>query len=606
MSTKQGEVKYVPYQQDGEPPRRAAVTTVDFPLDGLSDNDLQILGHLVEAAEAMNPIFRYQYEPRTFIIRPMLKRLIKVAEGEEKEKLQHYLTLLDLQNSPYALLPRKNHLLQISRERLYEIAEKACDDCNQRLNAVIDLLTEPHETPDKAHFYPDDFTDEEFEAIEKHPVNSRIMRDVDGKPIVVLNEVRYKKALKPAIKHLRAARDLAEDPGLRLYLDAKITELEHGSTEARRVADFTWIRHNNPVDIVISTALEVYLDNYRNARGAATGGVYVRNREADELLQALVERVSYWEANAPWTHKRTEIDPETLPKLKFVDVLAWSGDQVTGPFTTIAQSLPNDEWVMRNVGTVNMVYLNTGKAVHRVAGQLAAEEFLTKDEFEQVKDHLFQANQLHSALHEIGHTTGMMASELKDRNANEMLQEEYSFLEESRAELFGLWSLQKLVEDKVLDATTARACYDGMLVTMVTSLKFDPVQAHNKARNGMFHWFEAKGIIERVEENGKLKFRITHDTAHETVHEMLGQIGDIKAHGKKDEAISLREANVHTDDLKEQVEERTADFPLGRGLIFPRLKKDTNGRYLRELEYPDHFSDQIKFNLEPDGLESVG
>ncbi len=310
-------------------------------------------------------------------------------------------------------------------------------------------------------------------------------------------------------------------------------------------------------------------------------------------MKALVDHVPDWEANAPWTWKKSEINPETLPKLKFVDVLTWAGDYVSGPFTTIAQSLPNDEWVIQNIGTVNMVYMNTGKAVHSVGGNLAASEFLSKAEYDSSKDLLFDANQLHSALHEIGHTTGRMSDENAGKQPRDFLEDEYSYLEETRAELFGLWSLEALVKDEVITAETARACYNGMLISMITSLKFDPVQAHNKARNGMFHLFMDKGLIQTVVEDGKTRYFIDHSVAHAVVSDLLGEIGNIKSVGDKQAAVDFREKYVFTDDLKPEIEERTADFPLGRGLIFPELVRDGD-KYKAELEYPE-FRNQSKF-----------
>lgn len=598
MANTNDTITYIPYRQKDEPPRKAALNKVDFSLDGFTDDEIQVLGHLMEAAELMNPIFRDQFEPRTFKLIDLVANMINVAEGETLEKLNNYAVMLDLQNSPYALLPRKNHILDIPEEELKKLAAVAGGDTPELFAEVGNLLTEGIDTPDKANYYPDDLTDTEYESLGDRStiVNSSVVRDNWGVPVVLLNEDRYKETLAPIIEHIKAARDLTKDLGFRLYLDAKILELEVGTEEARRLADYTWVRHDSKIDIVISTALEVYLDNYKNARGSATGGVYVKNEAASELLTALVSRVPYWETNAPWDNKKTEIDPETLPKLKFVDVLSWSGDYVTGPFTTIAQSLPNDEWVIQNVGTVNMVYMNTGKSVHAVAGNLAAGEFLLKSEFETVKDLIFEANQLHSALHEIGHTTGIMDPEHRSGQARDYLEEEYSFLEEARAELFGLWSLAKLVEDGVIPAEKARACYDGMLITMITSLKFDPVQAHNKARNGMFHYFKEKGIINRTEEGGEIRYSIDHNKAHAVVSEMLALVANIKASGDKQGAIDLREKYVYADELKAEVERRTQNFPLGRGLIFPRLKKDGD-TYLPELEYTS-FSDQPKFEYE--------
>ncbi len=591
------EIIYVPYRQAGEPQRKAAVISVPFNIDNYTDTEIQILGHLAEAADLMNSIFRDQYEPKTGLIRQLLRMLLRVAEGETREKLYNYSIMLDLQNSPYALLPRKNALLDVSIEELNELADKAGGPSKRLLGDVGLLMTTGFETPDFANFYPVDFTDEEYEELgeDANVVNSSVIRDYDGEPLVILNEDLYRDSLVPVVEHLRAARELVEDPGFQLYLDAKIIELETGSEESRRIADYTWVRHDYKIDIVISTAIEVYLDNYKNARGAAAGGVFVRNDSAEKLLQAFVDHVPQWEANAPWTHKKTEIDPDTLPKLKFVDVLTWTGDYVTGPFTTIAQSLPNDEWVLKNVGTVNMVYSNTGRAVHSVAGNLSAECFLTKSEYEKVKDLLFEANQLHSALHEIGHTTGMMDPDHSSGQPRDYLEEEYSFLEETRAELFGLWSLEILIEDNVISPEMARACYDGMLITMITGLKFDPVQAHNMARNGMYHYFVEKGAIKQVEEDGATKFQLDHKTAKQVTTEMLKMIADLKAGGDKNNTVAFREKYVYTDPLKDEVEKRTSDFPLGRGLNFPSINKEGE-KYTGELKY-NEFTEQPKFNI---------
>lgn len=591
-------IQHIPYRQEGEPPRKAALVPVEVNLDGLSDNDIQVLGHLIDAANIMNPIFRDQFDYRTADLYGFVTTLLQKAEGDDRTALENYRTMLNLQNGPWSLLPRKNLIVDLPEQRLRELADSTYDTLPEDLDELVTLMTVGHATPDYANFYPHDITDDEVRELGDvvKIVNSSVIRDAEGDLFVVYNEDRYSETLRDAVDHLKAARDLAEDPGLHLYLDAKILELQAGTDEARRLADYTWVRHDSPLDVVISTALEVYLDNYRNFHGAASGGVYVRNDAAEELLQALIGRVEEWEKTAPWTYRKETINPETLPKLKFVDVLTWAGDYVTGPFTTIAQSLPNDEWVGQNVGTVNMVYMNTGRAVHGVSGNLAAEEFLTAKEYGKIKDILFDANQLHSALHEIGHTTGRQGPDASKGQPSNYLEEEYSYIEESRAELFGLFALEALVRDKVIDETMAHACYDGMLISMITSLKFDPVQAHNKARNGMFHAMMDTGVILKVVEDGKTRFSFDHAKAHAAVCELLKEVADIKANGNKQAAVALREKNVFTDPMKAEVEERTKDFPLGRGLIFPTLKKDGD-RYLAELEYPG-FNDQPKFGIE--------
>jgi hypothetical protein len=131
---------------------------------------------------------------------------------------------------------------------------------------------------------------------------------------------------------------------------------------------------------------------------------------------------------------------------------------------------------------------------------------------------------------------------------------------------------------------------------MVQGLRFVPEQAHVKARNLMFHFFQKKGGLIEVMEDGKRKFDLNLETLDHLVEDLLGQIGNIKAAGAKDKATALRSELCFIDPLKSEIEQRTAHFPLGRGLIFPQLKKDGN-RYTATLEYPASFNDQAKFNL---------
>jgi len=307
-----------------------------------------------------------------------------------------------------------------------------------------------------------------------------------------------------------------------------------------------------------------------------------------------VERVEQFEHEAPWTWKKETINPDNLPELKFVDVLAWSGDYVTSPNTTLAQSLPNDRWVIENVGTVNMVFNNTTRAISRVSGQLMAEEFLPAGEAERVRAGLFDGSQLHSALHEIGHTTGRMDPEHSAGQPSDYLEEEYSWLEEARAELFGIWAMPLLVEDHVISQETAEASCAGFLLTLLGALRFEPVQAHTMARNLIFHAYEQEGALSTAVEAGKERFSLNPEKIYQVTADLLKTIADIKAAGDKDGAVELRERWMYPDPRRQQLDERTSMLPLGRGLIFPQLEKD-GGRYTARLRYPGSFSEQPLF-----------
>ncbi len=586
------DIVFVPYRQPGEPPRRAGIAPVPFDLEGYSERETQLLGHLVAAAESMNAVFREQVTSVTCELTGLVDRLIDASTGTLKKDLENYRTVLHLQNGPWSFLPRKNHVLSSDRAQVADLAEKI--GLQEMYGRVEPFLFDLVPLPDKANFYPEDLTDDELASLgeDARKVNTTIVRKNDGTLSVKLNEELFRDACLDAIGHLKQARALTENISFQIYLDAKIEELRTGSEEARRLADYHWVRHDSPFDIILSTAIEVYLDNWKNFKGAASGNVTVINRDAEALLGKIVAQVPALEANAPWDWRREEIDPDALPRLKFVDVVCWTGDYVTGPMTTIAQSLPNDEWVGKNVGTVNMVYGNTGRAVHSISGTMIANEFLSQAVVEELGDNIFDAGQLHSALHEIGHTTGRQDPD-HPGEPRDYLEAEYSALEETRAELFGMWAAERIGEAGIVRPDMVRASHYSMLLSMITSLKFEPNQAHTQARTMMWHYFDEQGAIVRREEDGYIRFELDFGKVSETIESMLRMVANIKAAGDKPAAIALKEKYCYTDPLKAEIEERTKEAPLGRGLVFPEFVQE-NGHYTGELVYPP-FIDQKKF-----------
>ena len=125
MDNNKSTVKFVPYQQKDESPRQAALARVEFSLKGLSENDIQVLGHLSDAVDLLNPIYRDQFEPQTPKIEHLLAILLKVASPAQTETISNYLTILNLQNSAYSLLPRKIIHLDLTKYVVKEVTENS-------------------------------------------------------------------------------------------------------------------------------------------------------------------------------------------------------------------------------------------------------------------------------------------------------------------------------------------------------------------------------------------------------------------------------------------------------------------------------------------------
>jgi hypothetical protein len=583
---------FIPYQQKDEAPRQAGIVKVKVPLEQMTDNQLQLIGHLNRAADEMNSIFVQQCFTGTPDIADLLEKLRAYLNAEEQQKVNEYNTILHLQNCPWTSIPRKNHLLQLEPAVVEQAAEKAGE--SDRLELYRSYLFDEVELPKRAEFYPDEMTEEQLQQFGEDGLKvNTVIRPKQGGYVAVRNETLFRDACERAAGHLSEARKWSEDPEFTIYLDAKIEELRTGSDEARRLADYHWVRHSSPVDIIISTALEVYVDGWQNAKGAACAGVLSKNSEMDALLKMFVKEVPQWERLAPWQWKRTELNPGQLPKLKFVDVWNWTGDYVSSPLTVLAQSLPNDEWVGKHIGTVNMVYKNTGDAVHTVRGDIMAEEFLPKKVIGAYGEVLFYGDQIHATLHEIGHTTGRQDPD-HPQQPSVYLKDQYSILEETRAELFGMWAAEQSVQAGIISQKVSNAGQFSMVLSMINALKFKAEQAHNIARNMIFHYLKEQGALRIVQEDGKNKVDLDLSKTFHAVVDMLGRVGDIKSSGDRDAAIQLRRQYCVEDPLKSEIEQRTQKIPLGTGLIFPILKS-SEGRFIREIEYPE-FTQQPKFS----------
>ena len=375
-----------------------------------------------------------------------------------------------------------------------------------------------------------------------------------------------------------------QDQQLNRYIQAKIEELKSGSAESRRESELAWLQNSGSIDFVIGTGIETYFDKFKGVRGAASGIVFTTDKQYESLSSKLLELLPELEERAPWKYKK-KIDASNLPRLRYVNVLAWVGYNVF-PQIVEAQSLPNDREIVDKHGSVNMVFVNIQKALARGGGMAyISEEFLPKGEMEKYSQYMPDMKIFLVAIHELGHTTG--GSSIKEPSKH--FGEEYSRLEEARCDLFSLWALPTLVQKGIISREQEIAGYYFMLAGMVNNLQFEP-RDHHGAGNMMFHYFlEKKAVVER-EEDGRIKYAVNPENMRSAVESMLAALGDIRATGDIDGLKRFKDNYLSSSD-REYFKKRLEKKSLGWGIIFPRLEH-SNGVYTGNLIYPATFREQ--------------
>ncbi|MEK6901277.1 MAG: hypothetical protein AABX37_02970, partial [Nanoarchaeota archaeon] len=314
---------------------------------------------------------------------------------------------------------------------------------SKRFFPLETLVNIPSAPPGRG-LYPSDITEEEFQQLgdDALKVNSSVVRSDDGMLYVVHHEARFRQELIPVRQSLANAYNFSSDERLKEYIKAKIEELKEGTAAQREQSNLRWLVNEGRIDFSLGTGIETYFDRFKGVRGIAEGEVYVVRDDFRELCEGIMALLPEFEATAPWQHKK-EVDGKNMPRLRFADVVTWSGFMDFFPHTVMAHSLPNEKEFRDRYGSVNVIFANVQEAIVRGGfGKYIQKEFFPNAEMALYGNLLASMHLKLTAAHEIGHTTGGMVIE---QDPTEYFGTEYSRLEEGRAEVFSLWTLPRLI-----------------------------------------------------------------------------------------------------------------------------------------------------------------
>ena len=185
---------------------------------------------------------------------------------------------------PAAVLPRDGlaarHARDGSLRRYVEINYGPWD----RLDGDRPFVPGVGPRPPGAELYPHDITKEEFErAAAGAPARAArsgaytvVRRDRPGRLTAVPYHEAYARPMRDAARKLREAAGLADDPGLRRYLELRADALE---TDDYQPSDLAWLdMKTNTLDIVIGP-IETYIDQLFGYKAAAESYVLLKDKE---------------------------------------------------------------------------------------------------------------------------------------------------------------------------------------------------------------------------------------------------------------------------------------------------------------------------------------
>ena len=486
------------------------------------------------------------------------------------------------------------------------------------MDSNVDIVAES-----AVNFY-DNVTRAEVEAFyaamvdpsDKTPVsyglNSKVVKGDDG---VVKEDVYkvgglYGNALKKICKELKKAARYAENETQKAYIADLIQYYKTGDLKLWDKYNVQWVKDTlGTVDFVNG-----FVEDYNDPLGRKAtweGLVNFKDVEASRRTELISENAQWFENNSPVDarFKKKEVKGVTA---KVINVAVLAGDCY--PAAPIGINLPNADWIRREHGSKSVTIANLTSAYNMAAQEspknLLGEFAWSDEEVALEKKYGALTSDLHTDLHEcLGHGSGQLLPETSP-NA---LGEYSSALEETRADLFGLYYLAdpKLVELGILpDMEAYKAQYSSFIrngiFTQFTRVELGKknMESHMQDRKLISEWCYRKGlsknVIEKKVRDGKTYFVVNDFEALRVLFgELLAEVQRIKSEGDYEAGKALVETYaVNIDyDLHKEVLERYSALglkPYG-GFLNPEIVPVRKGGKVVDYEivYSDSYIGQM-------------
>jgi len=496
---------------------RYATVRLTSDLSGLTENERAMIPILVHAAERMNDIYWLEmFGPRDSLLGsisdPSLRRQVEINYG------------------PW-----------------------------DRLAGDAPFVPGVGPRPKGARFYPTDMTVDEFEAAADQDNDERlrshytiVARNAEGRVEAVPYHRAFQREVHAAATLLREAAALADDVGLRRYLELRATALE---TDDYRASDEAWMdMKSNTLDIVIGP-IEVYDDKLFGYKASHEGIVLVKDREWSGRLAHYADLLPSLQAALPVPPAYRSERPGMDADLNAYDAIYCAGHANAEP--VLAINLPNDEEVALARGTRRLQLKNVMRAkfdaiVRPIADLLLAEDertYLTFDAWFEI-----------AMFHEIAHGLGIQRTLDGRDTVRRALREQAIPLEEQKADVVGLFTLARLNESGERGIAPTIGHHVAHLVDFCRMLRFGGASPYALSAASQLNFLVTHGAVLRDAASGT--YRIDADRVEPAVEEMATRMLTLQGDGDYEGVVAWYEATGAVGDDQR----RDLDRLAGRGV----------------------------------------
>ena len=373
------------------------------------------------------------------------------------------------------------------------------------------------EKPAGAQFYPQDMTEEEWQAFDDPDKNSQytmIVRDENGALKCVWYHEYFEQQIKKAASLLDDASELAGDEEFAEYLRLRAMALRNDDYFE---SDMQWMDvRNNNIDMVIGP-IENYTDARYGIKASHEAFILIKDQEWTKQLARYAAYVPELQKQLPVPEEYKREVPGSDVDLAAYDAVYYAGD-CNANSKTIAINLPNDERVQLERGTRKLQLKNAMAAKFDKILVPIASTLMTPESMDHIKFDAFFANVM---FHETAHGMGIKNTITGKGTVRNALGNQYNGIEEAKADVLGLYLVTKLAEMGVYTTTELEDNYTTFLAGIFRSVRFGVASAHGKANMIEFNYFQDMGAFTRNEQG---QYAIDFEKMLVAVEKLAGDI----------------------------------------------------------------------------------
>lgn len=493
---------------------------------------------------------------------------LNVLTEKEKQMLPFLFEAADIMNEIYwtQAYGDRNELM----EKLKTDDEKAFAMINfgpwERLNNNEPFVAGFPTKPMGAGFYPSDITVEEFEKWDdkdKTGLYTLIKRNSDGSLESVPYHVAYKTEVEKAATLIRKAAALAEDAGLKKYLELRAEAL---LTDDYYDSDIAWLdMKNNTIDFIVGP-IENYEDQLFGYKTAFESFILIKDKEWSKRLEKYAALLPQLQKDLPCEAKYKSEMPGTDSDMNAYDAIYYAGDCNAGS-KTIAINLPNDEKVREIKGSRKLQLKNSMRAKFDKILVPISEILIVPEQRKHVRFDAFFENTM---FHEVAHGLGMGNTIDGTTTVREALKDSYTSIEESKADILGLWAVTKLNEMGALGEKDLMDNFVTFMAGIFRSVRFGAASAHGKANMIRFYYFQEQSAFKRDSNTGL--YEVNFEKMKQAMINLSEEILIMQGDGDYEKALALvKEKGVIRAELQNDLD-RIGAAGIPRDIVFEQGK----------------------------------